>query len=590
MNFFKSFLAALLAFFVANILWFFLGLLILICAVASIGSSKIDVRPDSVLRIDLSSSIVDAPVTDPLAGLDIYSMSVSQSNTMMQVMNALEAAADDDRIKGIYINLTGGGTASINIIEELRAEIERFKQSGKFVISYGETYSQAGYYLSSVADSVYLNPKGEMEWRGMALQVMFYKGLLDKLGVQPEIFRHGTFKSAVEPYIMTKMSPENRLQMETLANSIWGTMVESIAASRDLSIDSLNDYASQLSAITAEDVLDKRMVDGLKYEDEVEDLIREKLFLDADEDIEYISLGDYISSLGTDLGRSSKNRIEVIYADGNIVSGSSSQGVLGAATLTEQLAEARMDEKVKAVVLRVNSPGGSALASEVIWREMELLRAQKPVIVSMSSYAASGGYYISAPADVIIADKTTLTGSIGVFGLTFNIGKALSDKVGITFDVAKTNPSADMGSSVRSVTPREREVIMKSIEEVYTTFVGHVADGRNMTFDSVDAIGQGRVWSGADAKQIGLVDDFGGLREAILIAADKAEVGDDFRVSESVNAPTGLAAILGNFETRASERKIREEFGEYYDSYRSIRSLMDNQGIQAVCPYNVTIE
>lgn len=590
MNFFKSFLAALLAFFVANILWFFLGLLILICAVASIGSSKIDVRPDSVLRIDLSSSIVDAPVTDPLAGLDIYSMSVSQSNTMMQVMNAIEAAADDDRIKGIYINLTGGGTASINIIEELRAEIERFKQSGKFVISYGETYSQAGYYLSSVADSVYLNPKGEMEWRGMALQVMFYKGLLDKLGVQPEIFRHGTFKSAVEPYIMTKMSPENRLQMETLANSIWGTMVESIADSRDLSIDSLNDYASQLSAITAEDVLDKRMVDGLKYEDEVEDLIREKLFLDADEDIEYISLCDYISSLGTDLGRSSKNRIEVIYADGNIVSGSSSQGVLGAATLTEQLAEARMDEKVKAVVLRVNSPGGSALASEVIWREMELLRAQKPVIVSMSSYAASGGYYISAPADVIIADKTTLTGSIGVFGLTFNIGKALSDKVGITFDVAKSNPSADMGSSVRSVTPREREVIMKSIEEVYTTFVGHVADGRNMTFDSVDAIGQGRVWSGADAKQIGLVDDFGGLREAILIAADKAEVGDDFRVSESVNAPTGLAAILGNFEARASERKIREEFGEYYDSYRSIRSLMDNQGIQAVCPYNVTIE
>jgi len=590
MNFFKSFLAALLAFFVANILWFVLGLLLIIGIAASIGSSKITVQPDSVLHIDFSTNIVDAPSTDPFAGVDVYSMSVSQSNTMMQVMNAIEAAADDSRIKGIYINLTGSGGAPINLVEEIRAEIERFKKSGKFVISYGETYSQGGYYLSSVADSVYLNPKGEMDWRGMALQVMFYKGLLDKLDIQPEVFRHGTFKSAVEPYIMNRMSPENRLQMETLANSIWGTMVESIAASRNLSIDSLNDYASTLSAVAAEEVLAKKMVDGLKYEDEVEDILREKMYLDADDDINFISLSDYIASMMPNTGKGSKNRIQVIYADGQIVSGSSSKGVLGASTLAEQLAEARMDEKVKAVVLRVNSPGGSALASEVIWREMELLREQKPVIVSMSSYAASGGYYISSPADVIVTDKTTLTGSIGVFGLKFNIGKALSDKVGITVDVAKTNPSADMGSPVRGVTPREREVIMKGIEEVYTTFVNHVAEGRNMTFDSVDAIGQGRVWSGVDAKQIGLVDDFGGLREAILIAADKAEIADDFRVSESVNAPSGLAAILGSIEARISERKLRAEFGQYCDQYRSIRSLMDNQGVQAICPYDITLQ
>lgn len=590
MNFFKSFLAALLAFFVANILWFVLGLLFIIGIAASIGSSKITVQPDSVLHIDFSTNIVDAPSTDPFAGVDVYSMSVSQSNTMMQVMNAIEAAADDDRIKGIYINLTGSGGAPINLVEEIRAEIERFKKSGKFVISYGEIYSQGGYYLSSVADSVYLNPKGEMDWRGMAMQVMFYKGLLDKLDIQPEVFRHGTFKSAIEPYIMNRMSPENRLQMETLANSIWGTMVESIAASRNLSIDSLNDYASNLSAVAAEEALDKKMVDGLKYEDEVEDILREKMYLDADEDINFITLSDYIASMIPNTGKSSKNRIQIIYADGQIVSGSSSKGMLGASTLAEQLAEARMDENVKAVVLRVNSPGGSALASEVIWREMELLREQKPIIVSMSSYAASGGYYISSPADVIVTDKTTLTGSIGVFGLKFNVGKALSDKVGITFDVAKTNPSADMGSLVRGVTPREREVIMKSIEDVYTTFVNHVAEGRNMTFDSVDAIGQGRVWSGADAKQIGLVDDFGGLREAILIAADKAEIADDFRVSESVNTPSGLAAILGSIEARISERKLRAEFGEYCDQYRSIRSLMDNQGVQALWPYDITLQ
>ncbi len=590
MNFFKSFLAALLAFFVANILWFVLGLLLIIGIAASIGSSKITVQPDSVLHIDFSTNIVDAPSTDPFAGVDIYSMSVSQSNTMMQVMNAIEAAADDDRIKGIYINLTGSGGAPINLVEEIRAEIERFKKSGKFVISYGETYSQGGYYLSSVADSVYLNPKGEMDWRGMALQVMFYKGLLDKLDIQPEVFRHGTFKSAVEPYIMNRMSPENRLQMETLANSIWGTMVESIAGSRNLSIDSLNDYASNLSAVTAEEVLGKKMVDGLKYEDEVEDILREKMYLDADEDINFITLSDYIASMMPNTGKGSKNLIQIIYADGQIVSGNSSKGMLGASTLAGQLAEARMDENVKAVVLRVNSPGGSALASEVIWREMELLREQKPVIVSMSSYAASGGYYISSPADVIVTDKTTLTGSIGVFGLKFNVGKSLSDNVGITVDVAKTNPSADIGSPFRGVTPLEREVTMKSIEDVYTTFVNYVAEGRNMTFDSVDAIGQGRVWSGVDAKQIGLVDDFGGLREAILIAADKAEIADDFRVSESVNAPSGLAAILGSIEARISERKLRAEFGEYCDQYRSIRSLMDNQGVQALWPYDIVLQ
>ncbi len=590
MNFFKSFLAALLAFFVANILWFVLGLLLIIGIAASIGSSKITVQPDSVLHIDFSTNIVDAPSTDPFAGVDIYSMSVSQSNTMMQVMNAIEAAADDDRIKGIYINLTGSGGAPINLVEEIRAEIERFKKSGKFVISYGETYSQGGYYLSSVADSVYLNPKGEMDWRGMALQVMFYKGLLDKLDIQPEVFRHGTFKSAVEPYIMNRMSPENRLQMETLANSIWGTMVESIAGSRNLSIDSLNDYASNLSAVTAEEVLGKKMVDGLKYEDKVEDILREKMYLDADEDINFITLSDYIASMMPNTGKGSKNLIQIIYADGQIVSGNSSKGMLGASTLAGQLAEARMDENVKAVVLRVNSPGGSALASEVIWREMELLREQKPVIVSMSSYAASGGYYISSPADVIVTDKTTLTGSIGVFGLKFNVGKSLSDNVGITVDVAKTNPSADIGSPFRGVTPLEREVTMKSIEDVYTTFVNHVAEGRNMTFDSVDAIGQGRVWNGVDAKQIGLVDDFGGLREAILIAADKAEIADDFRVSESVNAPSGLAAILGSIEARISERKLRAEFGEYCDQYRSIRSLMDNQGVQALWPYDIVLQ
>ena len=580
MNFFKTFLASLLAFFVANFVWFFL-FIIIIAGVAAIGSSTTIVEPKSVLKIDLAESIVDQPVNDPLAGFDPMSMNVQKSVSNMQVMNAIESAAQDDNIEGIYINLTGAGTASAALLEEVRDYITAFKESGKFVVAYGEIYSQGGYYLASVADSIYLNPVGEMDWRGLAMQVMFYKGALDKLGIEPQVFRHGTFKSAVEPYIMSRMSPENRTQMETIASSIWGTMVADIAKERNLSIDSLNMFATDLSAMMAEDALANRMVDGLKYEDEVEDILREKLELDADEDITFVTLGEYIAAKPYTPSYSD-NKIEVIYAEGQIVQGTSEQGTLGSSTLADQLAEARMDEEVKAVVLRVNSPGGSALASEVIWREMELLRQQKPVIVSMGDYAASGGYYISAPADAIIANATTLTGSIGVFGLMFNAEKALNNKLGITIDVAKTNPSADMGMPFRAVSSNERTKIMRSIEQVYSTFVNHVADGRNMTFDSVDAIGQGRVWTGNDGNRIGLVDEIGGLKYAIAVAADKAECLDDYMVRESMGEPTGLAALLSSLEAHISDRKMRKEMGAMYDEYRSLRALMENEGVQAL--------
>ena len=580
MNFFKTFLASLLAFFVANFVWFFL-FIIIIAGVAAIGSSTTIVEPKSVLKIDLAESIVDQPVNDPLAGFDPMSMNVQKSVSNMQVMNAIESAAQDDNIEGIYINLTGTGTASAALLEEVRDYITAFKESGKFVVAYGEVYSQGGYYLASVADSIFLNPVGEMDWRGLAMQVMFYKGALDKLGIEPQVFRHGTFKSAVEPYIMSRMSPENRTQMETIASSIWGTMVADIAKERNLSIDSLNMFATDLSAMMAEDALANRMVDGLKYEDEVEDILREKLELDADEDITFVTLGEYIAA-NPYTPSYSDNKIEVIYAEGQIVQGTSEQGTLGSSTLADQLAEARLDEEVKAVVLRVNSPGGSALASEVIWREMELLRQQKPVIVSMGDYAASGGYYISAPADAIIADATTLTGSIGVFGLMFNAEKALNNKLGITIDVAKTNPSADMGMPFRAVSSNERAKIMRSIEQVYSTFVNHVADGRNMTFDSVDAIGQGRVWTGNDGNRIGLVDEIGGLKYAIAVAADKAECLDDYMVRESMGEPTGLAALLSSLEAHISDRKMRKEMGAMYDEYRSLRALMENEGVQAL--------
>lgn len=581
MNFIKTFLASLLAFFVANFVWFFLLIMFFVGAAALSQSSTVAVSPKSVLHIDLAESIVDAPVDDPFSEFDPMSMDMQKSLSNMDVMHAIGAAATDPNIEGIYINLTGAGTVSAAMLEEVRGYLNSFKESNKFIIAYGETYSQGGYYLASVADSIYLNPAGQMDWRGLAMQVVFYKGLLDKLGVEPQVFRHGTFKSAVEPYILNRMSPANRTQMETIANSIWGSLVNDIAESRNLSIDSLNMYATELSAMMPAEVVEKRLIDGLKYEDEIQDILREKLELDADEDVNFVTLGEYVAS-NPYTETYSDNKIEVIYAEGQIVQGRSAKGSLGSTTLAEQLAEARMDEDVKAVVLRVNSPGGSALASEVMWREMELLRQQKPVIVSMGDYAASGGYYISAPADVIIADANTLTGSIGVFGLMFNAEKTLQNKLGVSIDVAKTNPSADMGSFHRGVTASEREFMMKGIEEVYSTFVNHVADGRNMTFDSVDAIGQGRVWTGNDGKRIGLVDEIGGLQYAIAVAAAKAECIDDYMVREAIGEPTGFMAIMDKFSAHISDRKMRKEMGIFYDDYCTLRALMENEGVQAL--------
>ena len=581
MNFIKTFLASLLAFFVANFVWFFLMIMFFVGAAALSQSSTVAVSPKSVLHIDLAESIVDAPVDDPFSTFDPMSMDMQKSLSNMDVMHAIGAAATDPNIEGIYINLTGAGTVSAAMLEEVRGYLNSFKESNKFIIAYGETYSQGGYYLASVADSIYLNPAGQMDWRGLAMQVVFYKGLLDKLGVEPQVFRHGTFKSAVEPYILNRMSPANRTQMETIANSIWGSLVNDIATSRNLSIDSLNMYATELSAMMPAEVVEKRLIDGLKYEDEIQDILREKLELDADEDVNFVTLGEYVAS-NPYTETYSDNKIEVIYAEGQIVQGRSAKGSLGSTTLAEQLAEARMDEDVKAVVLRVNSPGGSALASEVMWREMELLRQQKPVIVSMGDYAASGGYYISAPADVIIADANTLTGSIGVFGLMFNAEKTLQNKLGVSIDVAKTNPSADMGSFHRGVTASERDFMMKGIEEVYSTFVNHVADGRNMTFDSVDAIGQGRVWTGNDGKRIGLVDEIGGLQYAIAVAAEKAECLDDYMVREAIGEPTGFMAIMDKFSAHISDRKMRKEMGIFYDDYCTLRALMENEGVQAL--------
>ena len=595
MNFFKTFLAGVLAFLVGSFLSVFFWILMLgmIAGMAASigGSGNVNVRPGSILKIDLSEQIVDAPATDPLANFNPRTLQSTKQLSLLDALRAIDAAKDDDRIEGIYLRLNGGsGVSGSAIIEELRAAIVDFKESGKFVVAYNETYSQGQYYLASAADSIYLQPQGGMNWMGLASNTLFYKGLFDKLDLKAEVFRPTAckYKSAVEPYILDKMSDANRLQMQQLINSLWRTIACDVAASRDIPVATLNRIADNLSATLPEEALKQGLVDALIYEDQMDDVFASLgVETDSNDEYRYVSLGQYASQLPADM-RLKTPQVAIVYADGGIVDGESSDGSVGGNTLAAKLAEVRDDDRVKAVVLRVNSPGGSALASDIIWREMELLKAEKPVIVSMGSYAASGGYYISCPADAIVADKMTLTGSIGVFGMFVDVHAALKNKLGITVDGVKSNTSADMGM-MKPLTPAQRATIMRGVDKVYDTFTTNVAEGRNLPLDRVLEIAGGRVWTGDDALGIGLIDSYGGLTAAIAIAADKAEIADDYRVVEAVDQPTGLAAILASLNASVQAAFRRPDLDMLTAEYGRLREILGQQGMVMYSPYQVEI-
>ena len=592
MNFFKTFLASLLAFVVANVLVWMLGMIVMMgfmIGLASGGSGPV-IGSGTVLKIDLAEAITDAPVVSPLGSIDFGNFRMKTSNTILQCVDAIDNAAVDDNIEGIYLN-PGWGAVSLANIEELRAALLRFKESGKFIVSYNEVYTQRDYYLCSVADKIYMNPEGGIMWQGMASNVMFYKGLLDKLGVQPEVLRHGTFKAAVEPFIMDRMSSENRLQMERLTGSIWGELVGEIAASRGIDSSDLQRYASELTLRTPEIALEKGVVDSLVYMDQMISVLNELTGNDpeSDEVPNLVTLSEYIGAMKPMSHKVSDNVVAIVYADGEIIDGESVDDKIGGATIAAKLARVRQDDDVKAVVLRVNSPGGSALAAEVMWREVELLRQEKPVIVSMGGTAASGGYYLSCPADIVLADKSTITGSIGVFGLLFNAEKGLREKLGITVDVVKTNPSADMGMPFRGLSLGERLYMMDQIEKVYNTFVGHVAAGRNLSVEEVDKIAEGRVWSGVDALRIGLIDGFGGLKDAILLAADRAGVGEDFRVVQELDREDSFMVLLRSL-SNIRQSRMESEMGDTFRQYSYLKTMLSQQGVQARMPYIIEFE
>lgn len=590
MNFGKTFLAGLLAVVAGMALLFFFGFMLLF-GIAATFEKSVTVQPESILKIDLSEMLTDAPSTDPLAGLDVRTLQTTPQLSLLKALRTIETAAADERIKGIYLRLNGtGGVEGTAILEELREALEAFKLSGKFIVAYNETYSQGGYYLASVADRIYMQPQGGLDWTGLASNVTFYKGLLDKLDLKMEVFRPTAckYKSAVEPFILDRMSPANREQMQQLVNSMWGTISGDVCRSRGIDPEEMRRITDNLEVTLADEALKYGFVDGLLYEDQMNDVFAE-LGVEPDGDTyRFITLGEYASQVGVDLKNLSADQVAVVYASGQIVDGEGYGREIYGNTLAATLADVRRNDKIKAVVLRVNSPGGSALASDIVWREMELLRAEKPVIVSMGSYAASGGYYISCPADVIVADRLTLTGSIGVFGMILDPHDALKNKLGITVDGVQSNAESDlMGKG--SLSPVQRAMILRGVDQVYTTFTNNVSEGRNLPIERVLEIAGGRVWSGVDALEIGLVDACGGLKMAIAQAVDKAGLGENYRIVEVTDQPTGLAALLTNFGMSLRAAFTRSELGGMMKEYETVREALSQQGVVMYSPYRVEL-
>ena len=593
MKFMKIFLAALLAVVVGGILSSLLWVMI-IMGIIGTSSTATTVLPESILKIDLAENITDSPSVNPFSGFNFTSMEVTSSLPLFKVLQAIDAAAQDDRIKGIYLRMNGVGTMDSAILEEIRSALEGFKQSGKFIYAYNENYSQGAYYLASVADKIYLQKEGSIDWQGMSYTVPFFKGLFDKVGIQYEIIRPTSckYKSAVEPYFLKKMSPENRLQSDEMMRSIWGVIAETVAQARGFeSVEELNRLTDELALSLPEDALKHGMVDGLIYEDEMLAIFDEAQVARNDEgNFNFITLGEYTAQLMPDLENLTAPAVAIVYANGSIVDGEGTEDdMIYGNTLAEQLAQVRKNDDIKAVVLRVNSPGGSALASDVVWREMTLLQQQKPVVVSMGSYAASGGYYISAPADVILADRMTLTGSIGVFGAFPITGKLLEDKLGITFDGVKTNSSADFGQgflfgAIRPINSNERNLLMRSVDKVYDSFTTKVSEGRNLTMEHVLDIAGGRVWSGVDALKVGLIDNYGGLKAAIAVAAEKAGL-ENYRVEEQLSELDPFTALFSGIGVSLKSHLFTDPITESLAPYKKALEIYSQQGVVMYLPY-----
>ncbi|ASV29445.1 signal peptide peptidase SppA [Maribacter cobaltidurans] len=586
MKFLRNLLAAILgtliAFGIVFVMFFvFISLL-------GSGEDTINVKQNSVLEIQLQRPIADYTGTseiNPFSGL------FEESQGLDEILHAITVAKDDDRIKGISIN-NNFLLAGLAQTQTLRKVLADFKESGKFIYAYGDFYSQKDYYLASVADSVFLNPVGVLDFRGLSSEVLYYKDLQEKTGVKMEVIRHGKYKSAVEPYLENEMSEANRTQIKELIQSLWNSMVDDISLDRDITAINLNVIADTLGGRLPKYAKQNQLIDDILFYDEYENKIANALAEGETEDINYIALDDYTRYSTTKELRSGKDKIAIIFAQGEIFYGEGGPDIIGQGIINEALIKAREDEKVKAIVLRVNSPGGSALTSDIIWREVELAKAVKPVVVSMGNVAASGGYYIAAGADKIFAEPTTITGSIGVFGTIPNI-HGLAKDIGINAEQVGTNKNSVEYSLFEPMGEAFRNQVQESIEDTYETFLRRVSNGRNISMAQADSIAQGRVWSGVDAKRLGLVDELGTLEDAIDEAARLAEV-ESFGLRKYPKYKSGFERFMEDISgagAKVKENMVKQEIGEEtYQVLKDIKTFMNQKGIQARMPFTLNID
>jgi protease IV len=591
----RSFLKYTLATIVGLLLFSIISMFIMggiFSAMVASTQKEVVIEDKSMLEIKLSSTVVDRAPNDPFQDFDFPGFDSYKKMGLDDILSAIEKAKDEDKIKGIYLRLDMV-SAGYSANEEIRNALLEFKESGKFIYAYSETYSQKAYYLASVADKVFMNPEGNLMFSGLAAQPMFYKKALEKLGIEMQVIRHGKFKAAVEPFMLDKMSPENRQQVEVYMGSIWENMLLGIAQSRQLSMEQLNALADQNMLFrSGHEVASTGLIDSILYEDQVLDFLRLQMDIEANKGIPVVSVKDLkqVAAKRTTKGLA-KDKIAVVYASGEInVDGSIDDAeMISGRALAREIRQARLDSTIKAVVLRVNSPGGSALGSELIWREIKLTTAVKPTVVSMGNLAASGGYYIACAADTIVATPSTITGSIGVFGLIPNFETLLEDKLGIYHDLVKTNELSDMPSVNRPMTDTETALMQNMVENVYATFVNHVAEGRNMSYEQVDAIGQGRVWTGQNALELGLVDVLGDLNDAIDIAAGMAGI-DNYRITKLPKQKDPFESLFSGLSSNIKTRVIENELGEAAKYYRSLQSISQKNEIMARMPYGMELE
>jgi protease IV len=586
-SFFKYLLASILGVIIASLLLFFITIGVLSALVAS-QEKSVNIKANTIFLLKLNQPIKDRKPTLPLFVYNLASLSADNHLGLNDILNNIDKARRDSNIRGIYLELSEL-QAGIATLGEIRAALLDFKKSGKFIVAFSNTYSQGSYYLASVADKIYLCPGGSVNFIGLSAELMFYKKTLEKLGIEPEIIRHGKFKSAVEPFMYDKMSPENREQIKTYVGSIWNQLVDQIAASRNQSSHRLNAFADSLLLWDNRSAITHGMIDTLLYKDQVLDTLASLVQINNSKDLAFITHQKYLRVPKTNSDKSyTRKKIAIIYAEGDIMPGEQGEGVISAEKIARTIRNARQDSTIKAIVFRVNSGGGSALASEVIWRELYLTRQVKPVIASMGDVAASGGYYIVAAADTIVANPNTITGSIGVFGLLINAKDFFNNKLGITTDVEKTNAWSDFGSIYRPLSEPERVVLQKMVDDTYSLFVTRVSNGRKMPYTSVDKIGEGRVWSGINAKEKGLVDVMGGLTAAVEIAAKKAKL-DNYRLVELPALEDPITQVMNLLTGDFKEHVIRHELSVHYDQYLFMKQLLSSDRIQARLPYEINI-